>query len=88
MEDFAKRLIAFREKMELNPSEFAKKVGLGSSNIRAYEKGIKPSSDVIEKISNAFDELNLTWLKTYMRNDQSINVESTAKLIHNKLRIG
>lgn len=64
MEDFAKRLIAFREKMQLNPSEFAKKVGLGSSNIRAYEKGIKPSSDVIEKISNAFDELNLTWLIT------------------------
>ena len=40
------------------------------------------------KIKNSLGHENEKQTKTYMRNDQSINVESTAKLIYNKLRIG
>ncbi len=64
MEDVRKdRLGALIEALNLTQAEFAEKVGVGANAVTNWKtRGIKGSS--FEKISTAFPQVNMDWLKT------------------------
>jgi hypothetical protein len=44
---------------------FARTIGVSETTFRNYiDRDSKPSSDVLEKISNSFEKVNITWLVT------------------------
>lgn len=44
---------------------FARTIGIGETTFRNYiDRDSKPSSEVLEKISNSFENVNIVWLVT------------------------
>lgn len=59
------RLNFLLTKLGLKAGAFARALGLSETTIRNYvDRTAKPSSDVLEKISNTFKQVNLVWLVT------------------------
>jgi transcriptional regulator with XRE-family HTH domain len=51
--------------LNLKVSTFARALEVSETNIRNYlERGTKPSSDVLEKLANTFEQVNIVWVVT------------------------
>jgi len=59
------RLIFLLESLKMKAPAFARTIGVSETTFRNYiDRDSKPSSDVLEKISNSFEKVNITWLVT------------------------
>lgn len=78
----------------LNVASFAKKIGVGDQTIRGIviQKRNNPGYELIYKISQTFDWLNIEWLITgegdmiKSPKDESVSTENSTKEIINYLR--
>ncbi len=49
----------------MKAGSFSRALGVSETTVRNYlDRNSKPSSDILEKISNTFNQVNLTWLIT------------------------
>ena len=62
MESVKERLIAYLSKNRITKSSFAREVGVSNAFISSIRKSISP--EVLQKIKEAFPDLNIEWLMT------------------------
>lgn len=62
MDDVKSRLAAYLDAIGVNKSEFGRAIGVSSAYISSIRKSIQP--DKLDKISQAYPDLNITWLLT------------------------
>ncbi len=62
MESVKERLIAYLSKKRITKSSFAREVGVSNAFISSIRKSISP--EVLQKIKEAFPDLNIEWLMT------------------------
>jgi hypothetical protein len=59
------RLIFLLESLKMKAPAFARTIGVGETTFRNYiDRDSKPSSEVLEKILNSFENVNIVWLVT------------------------
>lgn len=76
--DISKRIQKIIEYYQLTPSDFADRVGIQRSGVSHLTSGRnKPSVDFIEKLINAFPEVNINWFVT--GNGEMINEKKITK---------
>lgn len=62
MEEIKSRLSAYLKEKKINKSEFGRSIGVSSAYISSMRKSIQP--DKLDKISEAYPDLNIVWLLT------------------------